>query len=481
MEPSSHSFKANAHQALRDDNLQSALSVMEAGFAARRAGARDRLPEFDQLRAEARRIKDEALANLDYYLEQFEAKVIESGGVVHWCVDADEACQTVLDICRQAGARTVTKGKSMVTEEIALNPFLEKHGVTPVETDLGEYIIQLADEPPSHIVGPAMHKTKEQVADLFLEHHAHLGFSARETEPRRLVAQGRKVLRERYFQADVGITGANYLIAETGSTVIVTNEGNGDLTQSLPDTHIVVTSIEKIAPTLEDAATLLRVLARSATGQEMSVYTTFSTGPRRADDRDGPKAFHVVLVDNGRSRLLASDKRELLRCLRCGACLNHCPVFGAVGGHSYGWVYSGPIGAALDPFLLGLEETRDLPFASSLCGRCEAVCPVGIPLPRIFRQWRAEAAARKLTPRGERWGVWLWAWVACRPRAYRMAARLGSAVLRVLAGRRGRLRHLPGAGGWTAARDFPAPTGRPFMAQWNNKQDLERRTKENTR
>src|SRR5690606_19873012 len=314
------------------------------------------LPEFEALRDQARDLKDHILAHLDYYLETFEAAVQRAGGEVHWCATYAEAREAALGICRAVDAKTVTKGKSMITEEMALNDYLLAHDIEPIETDLGEYIIQLAHEYPSHIIAPALHKTKDQVSDLFVQHHEKYGFTERVTDPQALVGEARKVLRDKYAAADVGITGANFLIAETGSTVIVTNEGNGDLTQSLPGTHIVVSSIEKVVPTLEDASLFLRLLARSATGQEMSVYTTFSTGPRRKDDLDGPARFHVVLVDSGRSDLLGTNKQELLRCLKCGACMNHCPVYQAVGGHSYGWVYPGPIGAALNPHMVGIEE-----------------------------------------------------------------------------------------------------------------------------
>ena len=295
----------------------------------------------------------------------------------------------MLDICRAVGAKTVTKGKSMIGEEIALNDHLEANGITPVETDLGEYIIQLRHEPPSHIIAPAIHLMKEQVAETFRAAHTDLDPARPLDRGARSCATRRaRVLRPQFLAADVGITGANFLIAETGSSIIVTNEGNGDLTQTLPRVHIVLASIEKIVPTLEDAATLLRLLARSATGQEFSSYTTFSTGPRRPGDLDGPEQYHVVLLDNGRSAMLGSEFQEMLRCIRCAACLNHCPVYAAVGGHAYGWVYPGPMGAVLTPALIGVDEAGHLPNASTFCGRCESVCPVKIPLPKMMRHWR---------------------------------------------------------------------------------------------
>ena len=338
------------------------------------------LPEFDRLRDNARDIKDHTLANLDLYLEAYEAKVIEAGGQVHWAETAEQARGIMLDICRAANARTVTKGKSMITEEIDLNDFLERNGIRPVETDLGEYIIQLRHEHPSHIIAPAVHLNKEQVEADFRRVHTHLPASRDLTEPEALLNEARGVLRQEYFAADVGITGANFLVAETGTSIIVTNEGNGDLTQILPRVHVVLASIEKIVPTLEDAAQILRVLARSATGQDMSVYTTLSTGPRRPGDPDGPEQYHVILLDNGRSAMLGTEFQDMLRCIRCGACMNHCPVYHAVGGHAYGWVYPGPMGAVLTPSLIGVDKAGHLPNASTFCGRCESVCPMRIPV-----------------------------------------------------------------------------------------------------
>jgi L-lactate dehydrogenase complex protein LldF len=280
-----------------------------------------------------------------------------------------------------------------------------------------------------------------------------------------MLAEARAVLRQKYFEAEVGITGANMLIAETGQSVIVTNEGNGDLSQSLPRVHIVMASIEKIVPTLEDAATVLRVLARSATGQEMSVYTTFSAGPRRTEDPDGPEQYHVVLLDNGRSNMLGTDFQDMLRCIRCGACMNHCPVYRAVGGHAYGWVYPGPMGAVLTPSLIGVEQGGQLPNASTFCGRCEEVCPMRIPLPKMMRHWREREFEKRLQPAAARWGLGLWRQVAGWPFAYRLASGIGARALRLMA-RDGRIRRLPMGHGWTDHRDFPAPEGRTFQAQW---------------
>jgi len=473
MQVTSHKFKEKAHDAMQDADLRAALGRVKQGFTTARQVAASQLPEFEDLRDRSRDIKDDVLENLDYYLEYFDDQVSKQGGHVHWCSSPKEARAAILKICRDVDARTVTKGKSMITEEIALNKFLASEGIEPIETDLGEYIIQLADEPPSHIIGPAVHKTREQVTELFYEHHQQYGYTNREEDAEKLVGEARAVLRHKYVTADVGITGANFLVAETGSTVIVTNEGNGDLTQSLPKTHIVVASLEKVIPTLEDVSTVMRVLARSATGQEMSVYTTFSTGPKRADDIDGPENFHVILLDGGRSEMIGTELQELLRCIRCGACMNHCPVYHAVGGHSYGWVYPGPIGAALNPQLVGLEESLHLPNASSFCGRCEEVCPVRIPLPKILRHWREKAFEQQIGPKPDRWGIELWGFFAKRPALYRLATRLSVRLLSLMAGKKGRISSLLFNNGWTAVRDLPAPQGQTFMEQWQKKQKRE--------
>ncbi len=466
MQPTSHAFKANAHQALGNANLQKALGLMRSGFPGRRAAALARLPEFEALREQGKALKDHVLENLDFYLETFEQNVIARGGQVHWCRTPQEARETVLAICRRLDAKTVTKGKTMIAEEIALNDYLEQHGVTPVETDLGEYIIQIRKEYPSHIIAPALHLVKEQVAESFRRTHRDLDPDRTLEEAPTLVAEARAVLRQKFLAADVGITGANFCVAETGSTIIVTNEGNGDLTQTLTKAHIVLASLEKVVPTLEDLSTLLRLLARSATGQEFSTYTTLSTGPRRPEDTDGPGEFHVVFLDNGRSAMLGTEFQDMLRCIRCGACMNHCPVYATVGGHAYGWVYPGPMGAVLTPTLVGVDEAGHLPNASTFCGRCESVCPMKIPLPKMMRHWREREFERHLSAATYRYSLRLWAFVASRPPLYRAATALASRLLGWIGRPRGRFRSLPLAGGWTQGRDMPAPEGRSFMSLW---------------
>ncbi len=459
---------ANSRAALGNEQLQKALTGLTSGdsLVTRRATARARLPEFEPLRDIARDIKNHTLAHLDQYLEIYERNATAAGARVHFAETAADAREIIASICRDVGARVVTKGKSMISEEIGLNAHLEGEGLEVVETDLGEYLVQIRKETPSHIIAPAIHLTQEQVEADFRQLHTHLPKDRRLEEASTLVGEARQVLRQKFASADVGITGANFLVAETGSSVIVTNEGNGDLTQSLAKTHVVIASIEKLVPTLEDVSAIMRLLARSATGQEISTYTTFSTGPRRLSDPDGPKDYHVVILDNGRSDLLATEFREVLRCIRCGACMNHCPVYGAVGGHAYGWVYPGPIGSVLTPALIGVRDGASLPNASTFCGRCEQVCPMKIPLPKLMRHWREAAFQQGDMTRSQRLGLATWAFLAKRPRLYQAIMRLAVTSLGAFGRRKGRFRRLPLAGGWTRHRDMPAPQGRTFQQLW---------------
>jgi len=459
-------FKRRATQALHNPDLQRAMAKAKGGFVDKRRAVVEVLPEFEMLRHRAREIKEHTLQYLDFYLESFEQQVQAQGGQVHWASTPEQAREIILDLCHQANARSITKGKSMVSEEIGLNETLQAAGFEVVETDLGEYIIQLANEPPSHIIAPAVHKTREEISELFHNHHQQYGLTEKLTEVPDLVNEARQVLRNKYLQADVGITGANFLVAETGSTVIVTNEGNGDLTNCLPKTHIVTASIDKVVPTLNDMAVFLRLLGRSATGQEMTAYTTLTSGIKRHGDVSGAEQFHVVLVDNGRATMLGNEFHDMLRCIRCGACMNHCPVYGSIGGHAYGWVYPGPMGSVLTPLMIGLDQSRDLPNACTLNGRCETVCPMKIPLSRLLRQHRVAVHQQQLAPLGERWSFRAWAWLASKPKLYHWCTAIGTQMLAAWAGRTGRLRWLPFVGGWTRSRDLPAPQGGSFIEQW---------------
>ena len=469
MHLTSKHFKSNARKALHDETLQKALDYIKIGFVKKRAKAVEQLPEFNAIRDCAVRIKNHTLNNLDYYLEYFENQVVQSGGHIHWAVDAKEANEQVISICRTSNAKLIAKSKSMLTEEIQLNEALEKSGFKVVETDLGEYIIQLRHEPPSHIVAPAIHLLKEQVAETFYKNHQGFDPGRSLKKHEELLEEAKKILRKKFLSADVGITGANFLIAETGTSVIVTNEGNGDLTQTLPKTHIVLASIEKIIPTIEDAIQILRLLSRSATGQPITSYVTFSTGPKRSNDLDGPEAFHVIIVDNGRTRLLGSEFQAMLRCIRCGACLNHCPVYDAIGGQAYGSMYPGPMGAVITPSLFGIQASKDLPNASTFCGRCEAVCPMHIPLPNMMRHYREQEFQQHLSSRSSRLALKCWAYLACRPALYHKIMGMMMNILHCVGKRKGRFRYLPLAKAWTQYRDFPAPAMKTFYQLWKKR------------
>ena len=463
-------FPEAARAALHNARLQGALSHLKEGFQVHRGAAFVAFPiAFESLRERGRAIRDSSLSRLGELLVRFESEVEVAGGHVHWARDAAEAREIVTRILAARNARTVTKGKSMVTEEIELNAYLTAHGITPIETDLGEYIIQLRHERPSHIVAPAFHLQRKDVETSFRDKHEMLPASRPLESRPALVAEARAVLRRHFEAADAGITGANFLVAETGTAIIVTNEGNGDLTRLLPRIHIVLAGIEKVVPRLSDASLLLRLLTRSATGQEITSYVSFMTGPKRSGDADGPEEFHVILLDNGRSALLGSPAGEVLQCIRCGACLNHCPVYGSIGGHAYGATYPGPLGAALDPGLDGLAKTYHLPNASSFCGRCEAVCPVKIPLTRIMRHWRNDAFAKGIPSSGFGRGLKLWAAVARRPRLYAKAAKIAAGMMRFIAGNENRLRSLPILSGWFIARDLAKPARESFQTQWRKR------------
>jgi L-lactate dehydrogenase complex protein LldF len=457
-------FKESAHDALNDAKLKSALGRLKTHFGLKRAESFERYGDFEGLREAGRTIRDHAIANLDTLLETFERNVIARGGHVHWARDAAEARAIILGILRDANAKTVTKGKSMVSEEIGLNAHLEEKGLVPVETDLGEYIIQLRKEPPSHIIAPAFHLHKDQVEETFREAHTSLDPNRSLDERQALVAEARSMLRASFEAADAGITGANFLSAAEGAAVIVTNEGNGDLTRLLPRTHIVLTGIEKVVPDLDDVAVLLRLLTRSATGQEISSYVSIMSGPT---GEQPDSAFHVVLLDNGRSKLLDTEAQDVLRCIRCAACLNHCPVYGAIGGHAYGATYPGPIGAALNPALIG-DSAYHHPNASTFCGRCAEVCPVKIPLPTIMRHWRAKEYADGLAPKAMVAGLGLWAFAATRPKLYRFGAKIIARMLKLMS-HNGVVHSLPMIHGWFAVRDFPAPQGKTFQELWRER------------
>lgn len=423
---------------------------------------------FASARDEFKKVREHTQRHLGHYLELFTKRARSNGCDVHFARDARELNSCVLELCEAVNAERVIKGKSMVTEEAGLNEALEAAGLYVRETDLGEYIIQEAREKPSHIVAPALHKTKDDIRDLFLECHA-LGERDLNNSSE-MVAEAREILRPDFLHADVGIIGSNALIAETGHSLLVTNEGNGDLCANLPNTLIICTTLDRVLPRLQDAMALLRLLARSTTGQALSCYTSFYARPRAPQDTDGPSAVHFVILDNQRSDILASDYKDMLHCLRCGACLNHCPIYMTAGGHAYDSVYPGPMGSVLTPLLKSLEDAEALPNACTACGRCEEVCPAAIPLPDLLRELRAEQFVKKVTPARWRIGLRLHAWLVQRPKLYRRLTDIALSILYWVGRRNGVIRRLPFAAGWLKTRDFPTPSRQSFLSSRRNAQ-----------
>lgn len=443
--------------ALRDLVLQKALRTAAFRFMDAQRNAAEQLDDWEELRTRANAIRSHTLANLSTYLEQLESQVKERGGYVFWAASAQDACDYIADLARRKGIRLVVKSKSMVTEEIELNHALEEQGVEAVETDLGEYIIQLAGEKPSHIIAPAIHKTREAVSRLFEE---KLGMSFTENIAA-LTAKARAVLRERFLSAGMGVSGVNFAVAETGSIVLVENEGNIRFTTGVPRVHVAVMGIEKVIPRTADLAVFLNLIARSATGQKMGCYVSALSGARRPGEPDGPEEFHVVLLDNGRTRALADPLlREVLYCIRCGACLNVCPVYRKIGGHAYPWVYSGPIGAVLTPQVQGLPSEPKLPFASSLCGACRDVCPVKIRLPEILLALRdKETRTMPERHRVEKVAFRVWASVMEHPRMYE----LGGSTARFMLVPLGPLAE------WHRTRELPESPQYSFRQWWRKR------------
>lgn len=460
-------FYDRARQAIADPNLQTALDRATSRMVVARRQAIAAVPDGEAARDHARQIRAHTIANLDRYLDEFVERATAAGVQVHFAADAGTATRLVVDLARQHGVKRVVKGKSMVSEEIELNHALEAAGMRVVETDLGEYVIQLDHDVPSHIIAPIIHKTKEQVADTFRrELHAS---DADVADIPQMTAFARRMLRAEFLAADMGISGVNFAVAESGSLCLVENEGNGRLSTTVPRLHVALMGIERIVPTAADLAVALRVLARSGTGQALTVYTNVITGPRRADDPDGPSELHVVLVDNGRSNMLRTELEEILYCIRCGACLNVCPVYQEIGGHAYGSVYPGPVGAVYTPGAFGIGPWADLPQASSLCGACKEACPVRIDIPRMLLALRARAEAGGHTPRWIGRGLHAFRVLATRPRLFRFASAVARRLTRII-GPKG-FDRLPGPlAGWTRHRQFPPMAAETFTARHRRQQ-----------
>ena len=463
MQVQSMHFKARAGQKLADERLQKNLKILSTNWTGGRARAITELDDFEATRDDAIRRRNLALSNLDVWLERFEKEATARGATVLFAETPADASRLVVEIAKKHGVRKVTKSKSMVSEEMALNRALGAAGIQPIETDLGEYILQINDnEPPSHIVAPVVHKSKDEVSDLFAKVHQR----PRLTDIPQMTREAREFLRPHFLSSDMGVSGGNFLVAETGSVAIFTNEGNEGMCTVLPPVHVVVTGIEKVLPTLDDLAAVARLLPRSATGQSISNYFSILTGTRAPDEVDGPEHTYFVLVDGGRTGLVGGEFQDMLRCIRCGACMNHCPVYQKIGGHTYGWVYPGPMGSVLTPSYVGIENALDLPQAATMCGECHVVCPMKIPLPDLLRKLREKQLERGLRPWTERLGLAAWRFAARRPGLYRPMVRIAARLLKAVGGKRGRIAQLPMAGGWTDHRDLTIPTGPTFKERW---------------
>ena len=460
MKVKANDFIPSAQVAISNHQLQAAITTSATNSDSQRLIAMSAFghEHGEYMRQQAAEAKRRALNNLPDLLERAESNMQANGVQVLWAENSLEARQLVLDIARQHDTKRIVKSKSMLTEEIALNAALEAQNIEVYETDLGEYIVQLADEPPSHIVGPALHMSKETIRDIFV---SELDMPPTDNAEE-MTWFVREQLREKFLEADMGISGGNFIIAETGTLCLATNEGNGRMVTTLPPVHVAIVGIEKIVETPEDYATLAQILSRSSTGQTVTVYNHMISGPRRSEEEDGPDYVYVILVDNGRSDIYTSEYAEALACLRCGACLNTCPVYRAVGGgHAYGWVYSGPIGAVITPLLTGLENASPLPYASSLCGKCKAVCPVNIDLPRMLLALRRDLVEQGYSPLLWTLGMRGWSVANQSSRLFELGSRALSWGMRLAP------RQLPGpARGWTRYRDLPPAAPNSFRQWW---------------
>jgi L-lactate dehydrogenase complex protein LldF len=460
-------FKERVNAGINNSFMRGAVSGAQERLQTRRLDAAAELGNWEEWRSLAEEIRKHVLENLDYYLYQLSENVVERGGHVYFAETAEEASSYISEVIEKKKAKKVVKSKSMVTEEIHLNACLEKAGCEVIETDLGEYILQVDDhDPPSHIVAPALHKNKEQIRDVFAE---KLNYQNTE-KPEELAWHAREMLRQEYLTADVGITGCNFAVAETGSITLVTNEGNADLVTALPKTQITVMGMERLVPTYEEMEILVSMLTRSAVGQKLTSYITVLTGPKERLDVDGPEDFHLVIVDNGRTGILGGEFQSILQCIRCAACVNVCPVYRHVGGHSYGSIYSGPIGAVLSPLLGGYDDYKELPYASTLCGACTEACPVKIPLHELLHKHRQVIVEKEgRAPISEKMAMKAFGLGAASPSLYKLGSKLAPTAMNPFTAG-DKITKGPGPlKAWTEIRDFPAPNKERFRDWFVNR------------
>ncbi|WP_240371939.1 LutB/LldF family L-lactate oxidation iron-sulfur protein [Anoxybacteroides rupiense] len=453
-------FHARVKSGIDNSFMRGAVAGAQERLHARRLKAAAELGNWEEWRALGEEIRQHTLANLDFYLFQLSENVAKRGGHVFFAQTAEEASQYILDVAMEKQAKKIVKSKSMVTEEIHLNAVLEKAGCEVIETDLGEYILQMDDhDPPSHIVAPALHKNKEQIRDVFRQKLAY----DKTEKPEELALHARQTLRQEYLSADIGITGCNFAIAESGSITLVTNEGNADLVTALPKTQITVMGMERIVPTFAEMEVLVSLLTRSAVGQKLTSYITVLTGPRHLEEIDGPEEFHLVIVDNGRSNILGTEFQPVLQCIRCAACVNVCPVYRHIGGHSYGSIYSGPIGAVLSPLLGGYDDYKELPYASTLCAACTEACPVKIPLHELLHKHRQVIVEQEgRAPISEKLAMKAFGLGAASTTFYKLGSKMAPSVLNPFTTNE-RISKGPGPlKAWTAIREFPAPEKERF-------------------
>jgi len=469
MKISTEKFKERVDHGIHDQFMRSAVAGAQDGMGyKRKVVTTDELENWEDWRNHGEEIRQHVLEHLDFYLEQLSEHVAKRGGHVFFAQTKEEANEYIKSVVQRKNAKKVVKAKSMVTEEIGLNGMLEEEGCEVVETDLGEYILQLDEhDPPLHIVVPALHKNKEQIRDVFAK---KLGYT-KTSKPEELACQARVTLREKFLEADIGITGCNFAVAETGSFSLVTNEGNADLVTALPKTQITVMGMERIVPTFEEMEVLVSMLTRSAVGQKLTSYITVLTGPREELDVDGPEEFHLVIVDNGRSDILGSEFQSILQCIRCGACINVCPVYRHIGGHSYGSIYPGPIGAVLSPLLGGYDEYKELPYASTLCGACTEVCPVKIPLHNLLHQHRINIVEKEgKAPVSEKLLMRAFGLGAASPTLYKIGSKIAPAAMNPFTSG-DKISKGPGPlKAWTDIREFPAPNKERFRDWFKNRE-----------